>query len=60
MVTRSFPRLSKMLENLALFVWFIGSFFTAGPTVQLNNATITGVDVGGVSKFLGIPYASPP
>ncbi|PPR03797.1 hypothetical protein CVT24_007477 [Panaeolus cyanescens] len=30
------------------------------PTVQLDSATITGVDGGTVSKFLGIPYATPP
>jgi len=60
MLSRSFPTFSKMLENLTLFAWFLASFFAADPTVQLNNATITGIDVGGVSKFLGIPYALPP
>ncbi|KIM40906.1 hypothetical protein M413DRAFT_155653 [Hebeloma cylindrosporum] len=49
-----------MLENLALFAWFLGTFFTAGPTVQLNDAIITGIDAANVSKFLGIPYALPP
>ncbi|KAF9055814.1 carotenoid ester lipase precursor [Panaeolus papilionaceus] len=30
------------------------------PTVELDSAAITGVDGGAVSKFLGIPYATPP
>ena len=54
------PTFSKMLENLVRFAWFLGSFFIGGPTVQLNNATITGVNINGDSKFLGIPYALPP
>ena len=49
-----------MLGNLVVFACFIGSSFAADPTAQLNGATITGVNVGAVSKFLGIPYASPP
>ncbi|KAG6908771.1 hypothetical protein DXG01_003383 [Tephrocybe rancida] len=30
------------------------------PTVQLDNATVTGKNSGRVSKFLGIPFAKPP
>jgi len=32
----------------------------AVPTVQLDSATVTGTSIGGVSKFLGIPFAQPP
>jgi hypothetical protein len=30
------------------------------PTVNLDKATVTGTSSGGVEKFLGIPFASPP
>lgn len=30
------------------------------PTVNLDNATFTGVTLGRVSSFLGIPFAQPP
>ncbi|KIM47455.1 hypothetical protein M413DRAFT_416182 [Hebeloma cylindrosporum] len=51
-----------MLGGLVLFVCFLGSSFaeTATPTARLNGATITGINQDAVSKFLGIPYASPP
>ncbi|KAH7928750.1 alpha/beta-hydrolase [Leucogyrophana mollusca] len=32
----------------------------AAPTVTLDDATVTGVSAGSVSKFLGIPFAQPP
>ncbi|KIJ59046.1 hypothetical protein HYDPIDRAFT_118871 [Hydnomerulius pinastri MD-312] len=32
----------------------------APPTVVLDDATVTGVSSGSVSKFLGIPFAQPP
>ncbi|EIW81505.1 carotenoid ester lipase precursor [Coniophora puteana RWD-64-598 SS2] len=32
----------------------------AGPTVRLDDATVTGVANGTVNKFLGIPYVQPP
>lgn len=32
----------------------------AAPTVTLDSATISGVTVGNVNKFLGIPFAQPP
>lgn len=58
-VARIFP---KMLGNLVLFACFLGisSAQAPDPTAQLNGATITGVNEDAVSKFLGIPYASPP
>jgi len=49
-----------MLGNLLLFACFLGSSLAADPTAELNGAVITGINVGAVSKFLGIPYASPP
>ncbi|KIM47456.1 hypothetical protein M413DRAFT_22120 [Hebeloma cylindrosporum] len=50
-----------MLGNLVLVACFLGTSFAADPpTALLNGATITGVSTGTVSKFLGIPYASPP
>jgi hypothetical protein len=48
-----------MLGNVVLFACFLFAH-AAAPTAQLNGATITGVNVDAVSKFLGIPYASPP
>ncbi|KIM47453.1 hypothetical protein M413DRAFT_439116 [Hebeloma cylindrosporum] len=50
-----------MLGNLVLVACFLGSSFAADPpTAHINGATITGVNNGTVSQFLGIPYASPP
>jgi len=34
--------------------------FAATPTVAIEQGTLTGVEAGGVMKFLGIPYAMPP
>ena len=58
-------------EHLAfgMFIHFLQLAFSAGvvyaaplavPTVQLDNATLIGVNYGRVSKFLGIPFAKPP
>uniref|UniRef100_A0A8H7Y9K5 Carboxylic ester hydrolase n=1 Tax=Psilocybe cubensis TaxID=181762 RepID=A0A8H7Y9K5_PSICU len=33
---------------------------TVSPTVTLDSATVTGINQGALSKFLGIPYAEPP
>jgi acetylcholinesterase len=32
----------------------------ADPTVQLDNATVTGTSTDRTSSFLGIPFAEPP
>ncbi|KAF8195109.1 Alpha/Beta hydrolase protein [Pholiota molesta] len=33
---------------------------SSGPTVALDSATVTGINQGALSKFLGIPFAVPP
>ena len=33
---------------------------SGGPTVSLNYATFEGTSIGGIDKFLGVPYARPP
>ncbi|PPQ79365.1 hypothetical protein CVT25_002635 [Psilocybe cyanescens] len=52
-----------MLRRIA-FVFALqslaGASFISGPTVKLDAATVTGTNVGQISKFLGIPYALPP
>lgn len=31
-----------------------------GPNVTLDSATVSGINQGALSKFLGIPFAVPP
>jgi acetylcholinesterase len=46
---------------LALFsAGFVSAAPTAGPTVRLDSATVTGKTALGVDSFLGIPFAEPP
>lgn len=33
---------------------------TSGPTITLDSATVTGIEQGALTKFLGIPFAAPP
>jgi len=50
-------------SGLFLGLALVGSVVAAplaAPTVQLDSATVTGVNDGGVSKYLGIPFAQPP
>ncbi|KAF8907652.1 carotenoid ester lipase precursor [Gymnopilus junonius] len=58
-----------MLKGSRLLSWLcllLPSFRIAngaalvGPVVELDSGTFTGISVGGVSQFLGIPYAQPP
>lgn len=39
---------------------FFNAAAAVGPTVKLDNGTFTGITAGGVSQFLGIPFAQPP
>ncbi|KXN87213.1 Lipase 1 [Leucoagaricus sp. SymC.cos] len=48
------------LLALLLFNGFALSASVAGPTVALDNGTFTGLVLGPVIQFLGIPYAQPP
>lgn len=38
----------------------LGIPLAGSPTVRLDNAIVTGLGAGSVSKFLGIPFAQPP
>ena len=33
---------------------------TSGPSVTLDSVTVTGIEQGALTKFLGIPFAAPP
>ncbi|PPQ98066.1 hypothetical protein CVT26_003292 [Gymnopilus dilepis] len=39
---------------------FVDGAALVGPTVKLDSGTFTGITAGGVSQFLGIPFAQPP
>lgn len=57
----------KMLKGCELLAWlsllapsFVNGAALVGPVVHLDSGTFTGISAGGVSQFLGIPYAQPP
>ncbi|KDR71926.1 hypothetical protein GALMADRAFT_785342 [Galerina marginata CBS 339.88] len=56
-----------MLPVVEFLIWFaistsvsVAASALAGASVKLDSGTFTGISAGGVSQFLGIPYAQPP
>ena len=52
--------LSTFLLIVSALLSFLNGAAAIGPIVKLDNGTFTGITAGGVSQFLGIPFAQPP
>ncbi|KJA16248.1 hypothetical protein HYPSUDRAFT_219571 [Hypholoma sublateritium FD-334 SS-4] len=50
----------NILSIISAMLSFLDAASAIGPTVKLDNGTFTGITAGGVSQFLGIPFAQPP